>query len=182
MLSSIIIAVALGNIAVAQSSKNEMTGQDTTVFRLKQKIEELEKSNRELQARIAELSNPLSIAALADWKLAQGLQGCSVLAQNDQQTFLGVLDFNGRDINSIFNDAGLHGSSVGIESIWKEVGLYGSEVGLYSARNGLCLKPPVIVKQNQIVGHLTINKLLLSPARFDPNELRFLASRIQGKR
>jgi hypothetical protein len=149
---------------------------------LKARIEELEKINRALQAKLSELSNPLSIAAVEDWKLVQALQGALLFAQNEESTFLGILDFTGKHVDSIFNEIGTHGSSIGLESIWNKVGYYGSVAGPYSARSRVCMKPPVIIKDKSIIGHLTVSTLAVSPARVDPDLLRYFAKQIQGKR
>lgn len=58
-----------------------------------------------------------------------------------------------------------------MESIWSDVGLYGSTVGVYSARNAVCAQPPLLVKNQKVLGVLTVNAT--QPGAVDPNLLRW---------
>lgn len=66
-----------------------------------------------------------------------------VIVANDG-TFLGAIDPNEFNRNSIFNDVGPHGSNVARESIWNDVSPYGSDVGLQSPNNDVCINPPIV--------------------------------------
>ena len=154
---------------------------DTAVKRLEERIKELEQRTAILSTIPVDSTNPFSVAAAADWKRVQVLQGTYLYAQDTEKTFLGILDFTGTHPDSIFNPVGLHGSKVGLESIWSDVGFFGSPVGMHSARNPVCIEPPVIVSNRKVIGHVTVNQVVLSPARVDPDYLRFLARRIQGR-
>lgn len=141
----------------------------------------LAEENRQLKELTADVNNPLVRVAVIEWKLVQRLHGAALIAQNDDRTYLGLIDFAGTHFDSIFNDVGLHGSEVGLESIWNDVGFYGSEVGLYSARNEVCINPPMLVKDRKILGYVTANRVYPGTPRFDPYYLRDLARRLQGK-
>lgn len=149
-------------------------------FRLQKELQKTKAEKNEIESSIDLLNNPLSISAAKDWVLAKELQGGSVYAQDMDNTYLGVIDFNGTHPDSIFNEVGLHGSNVGLDSIWSDVGFFGSSVSLYSARNDLSIEPPMIVINKRIVGHITTNNLLASPLAIDPYKLRSIARTIQG--
>lgn len=110
------------------------------------------------------------ITAALKAQLRQQFAGAAVFSQERQATFLGNVE-NRYAMDSIFNDVGMHGSSVAMESIWNDVGTYGSTVGMYSARNPVCTQPPVLVKNRQVIGVLTVNTT--QPGAIDPILLRW---------
>lgn len=127
--------------------------------------------NKELRIRLApalelsleELQLALSI------KVHEKFDSASIIADDGKQTFLGKID-NAVAINSIFNEVGLYGSEVAVHSIWNEVGLYGSEVAIHSPFNEITPSPPFIVKNEKVIGRLTVNDMLLGAV--DPNWLK----------
>jgi len=147
----------------------------------KRRAAELTAEVEQLKKNAEELSNPLSKIAVAEWKLVQLLQGAIIQAQDFDRTYLGVLDFAGGSRESVFNDTGLYGSETGLHSIWNDVGLYGSNVGIYSPWNRLCINPPMLIKEGQVLGYMTVNTLYIKRPRIDPSYLRSLAQRLQGK-
>ena len=76
------------------------------------------------------------------------------------KAYLGCLNCSDIATDSIHNDIGKYGSSIGRNSIWNSIGRYGSEISQYSPWNELAQYPPVIVDQNgNFYGYFTINKL-----------------------
>ncbi len=136
---------------------------ENRVFEVQNTKDELKKSEQlvhELNKKIELLSNPLSLAALDDWLLVQKLQGSLVFAQDDENTYLGAIDFTGQSSESIFNEFGTHGSEFSSYSIWNEFGTFGSEFSSYSPFNEFTSTPPMIVKNKSVIGHLTENEFL----------------------
>ncbi|MFC0515177.1 hypothetical protein ACFFGT_13240 [Mucilaginibacter angelicae] len=76
----------------------------------------------------------------------------------DHDKYLGCLNCNTYDKNSIWNDYGSFGSSYSSSSIWNEYGTYGGEYSPYSPFNNYAQYPPVIVdKDGNFYGYLTVN-------------------------
>lgn len=116
-----------------------------------------------LELSLEELQLALSI------KVHERFTGASIIADDGEQSFLGKIDSTVA-INSIFNKVGRYGSEVASKSIWNKVGLYGSEVSMYSPFNEITLSPPFIVRNNKVIGRLTVNDIV--PGAVDPNWLK----------
>ena len=85
--------------------------------------------------------------------------GAVLIANDPQRTFLGKI--GGRyESDSIFNRYGCHGSRYAAYSIWNKYGLYGSAYSQYSPFNARGFSPPSIVKNNMVIGHLSVNDAL----------------------
>jgi hypothetical protein len=81
--------------------------------------------------------------------------------------YLGCLNCNNVESNSIWNPVGTYGSQVSSLSIWNEVSEYGSQVSDYSPWNQLGNFPPVIVdKDGNFYGYLTLNEVHENRASF----------------
>lgn len=87
------------------------------------------------------------------------LRGASIIAQDDDGTFLGTLT-NELNSNSIFNDIGTYGSDISSNSIWNDIGTFGSDISSYSPFNDITSTPPMIVKNGKIIGYLTVNEII----------------------
>lgn len=87
------------------------------------------------------------------------LRGASIIAQDDDRTFLGTLT-NGINSNSIFNKMGTYGSYISSNSIWNKMGTYGSSISDFSPFNIITSTPPMIVKNENIIGYLTVNEII----------------------
>jgi hypothetical protein len=87
------------------------------------------------------------------------LKGASIIAQDDNRTFLGTLT-NEINSNSIFNEIGTYGSNISSNSIWNDIGTYGSDISSYSPFNDIYSTPPMIVKNGEIIGYLTVNEII----------------------
>src|ERR1035437_260930 len=133
--------------------------------------ENREAKTAELKARLApalslsleELQVALSI------KVHERFDGASIMADDDEHTLLGKIS-NEVASDSIFNDVGRYGSEVSSTSVWNKVGRFGSEVARLSPFNLVSSSPPLIVKDNKVVGRLTVNKVIRGAV--DPNWLR----------
>lgn len=133
--------------------------------------ENREARNAELKARLApalslsleELQVALSI------KVHERFDGASIIADDEEHTFLGKMS-NEVATDSIFNDVGRYGSKVSPTSIWNEVGRFGGQVGRYSPFNQVSSSPPLIVKDEKVVGRLTVNRVIRGAV--DPNWLK----------
>lgn len=86
------------------------------------------------------------------------------LHSNDGKTYLGKLTTNKYDDESVFNAYGDYGSKFSDKSIWDQFGTYGSKFSDESAFNNLASKPPIIILNGKIIGHLTTNSVSFSDA------------------
>ncbi len=103
------------------------------------------------------------------------LRGGKVLAQNDENTYLGKIT-NKYDSESIFSEHGPYGSSYYANSLWNRNGEFGSKYGPYSAFNSNSSKPPMIIKEGKIVGYITTNKWISGGC--SPNLLKALSDKV----
>ena len=85
------------------------------------------------------------------------LRGAKLVAQDDQNTFLGTLESSYAS-NSIFNEYGSYGSEYSSKSIWNNYGTFGGEYSSYSPFNKFSSTPPMIIKNGRVIGYLTANK------------------------
>jgi len=102
------------------------------------------------------------------------LAGCIFHAQTlhlyggaDQNQYLGCLNCDNFDKNSIWNKFSDYGNVLSSKSIWNTYGNYGSKYGSYSPWNAYASYPPAILDQNgNFFGFLTLN-----PYQSDRSEL-----------
>jgi len=87
------------------------------------------------------------------------LRGASIIAQDDDRTFLGTLT-NELNSKSIFNEIGTYGSDISSNSIWNDIGTFGSDISSYSPFNDITSTPPMIIKNGKIIGYLTVNDII----------------------
>ncbi len=94
-----------------------------------------------------------------------------IIADDGNHTYLGEISSQFK-AKSIFNEFGLHGSEFAANSIWNQFSLYGSAFMQFSAFNDFTSSPPMIVKNNTIIGRLTTNESLADG--INPNLLKAL--------
>lgn len=83
-------------------------------------------------------------------------------------TFLGNINSNKYDRDSIANEYGNYGSKYQTDSIFNQYGEYGSKYSQYSVFNEYATKPPKIFDKNgEIVGYLTANKYLAGAISYE---------------
>jgi hypothetical protein len=86
--------------------------------------------------------------------------------------YLGCLNCDKYNTNSIWNMYGTYGSKYNTNSIWNAYGTYGSKYNSYSPWNAYSNDPPVIVDtQGNFYGYLTANKYKPNRADFDLTEI-----------
>lgn len=79
----------------------------------------------------------------------------------DHKVFLGCLNSNKYDSDSIWNKHGTYGSKYSADSIWNKYGTYGSKYNSLSPWNRYSSDPPVVVdKYGKFYGYFTSNKYL----------------------
>ncbi len=103
----------------------------------------------------------------------------SVIIADDGQ-FLGVINDNAFDSDSIANDFGTYGSTFGSFSIWNEFGTYGSAFGPLSPWNDFATNPPLIFEGEFFVAYLTTNSFFVP--NIDPNDLAIFVGRPEETR
>lgn len=81
-----------------------------------------------------------------------------IFAQDGQ--FLGLVNDNRFDPDSICNGFGTYGSKFSSLSIWNEFGSYGSDLGIFSAFNDLSSTPPVLFDEIGALAYVTTNTIL----------------------
>lgn len=90
----------------------------------------------------------------------------------DDDEYMGCLNCDSYDGNSIWNEYGTYGSSYNPNSIWNEYGTFGSEYSAYSPWNAYSSEPPGIYDSNGgFYGYLTVNEYMQDRAEFDLAEL-----------
>ena len=90
---------------------------------------------------------------LSTWECYE-LEGAKIIAEDG--TFLGTLDDH-YDSESIYNDYSDHGSDYCSDCIWNEYSDYGSDYSSESPFNEYASDPPILIKDGEVVGTLTID-------------------------
>ena len=86
---------------------------------------------------------------------------------SNHDVYLGCLNCNNYDSNSIWNEYGTYGSSYNSKSIWNEYGTYGSEYNSLSPWNEYSNDSPVVVdKDGNFYGYFTLNEYRAKRADF----------------
>lgn len=86
----------------------------------------------------------------------------------DHDVYLGKLNANPYDSESIWNSYGKYDSQYNSYSIWNAYGTYGSSYSSYSPFNSYATYPPVLIdSKGNFYGYFTINKLKNKRADFD---------------
>lgn len=90
-------------------------------------------------------------SALAD---CSDFDGASIIASDGK--YIGEIASQYQS-DSIFNEYGTYGSQYSSSSIWNQYGTYGSEYSSESPFNPYANSPPEIIKNQTIIGYLTVN-------------------------
>ena len=95
-------------------------------------------------------------------------EALNIFGGKDHDEYLGCLNCDKYNPNSIWNEYGLYGNKYNTRSIWNEYGTYGSEYSQLSPWNTYASNPPVIVdKDGGFYGYLTVNKYNNKQADFN---------------
>lgn len=103
----------------------------------------------------------------------------AILVANDG-TFLGNVNDNSFDPDSLANPFGTYGNEFGSDSIWNRFGTYGSEFSSLSVYNAFTSTPPILIIDQQAVGYVTKNEFLFGA--IDPDELAAAIGRYDAVR
>jgi len=88
-----------------------------------------------------------------------GQKSLHLYGGQSHDVYLGCINCNDIDRNSVWNDIGVYGSNISAKSIWNDIGVYGSDLSIYSPFNSMASFPPVIVdKDGNFYGYLTTNE------------------------
>lgn len=98
----------------------------------------------------------------------------TILVANDGQ-FLGNVNNNTFDIDSIANHFGTYGSTFSTLSIWNAFGTYGGEFSLLSPWNEFTTTPPILIEDGVIIAYVTTNTFLFPAVH--PNVLAMFVGR-----
>ncbi|HIF9199300.1 TPA: hypothetical protein ACX6QC_000697 [Photobacterium damselae] len=101
------------------------------------------------------------------------VRGAQVIAQDSQNTYLGDIS-NSYNSDSIFNEYGNFGSEYSDKSVFNSYGNFGSEYNEYSATNSYSSKPPMLIKNQKLIGYLSANKSIGNT--ISPNLLKALCA------
>lgn len=94
-------------------------------------------------------------------------QTLHLYAGDNHDEYLGCLNCNKFDVNSIWNQFSTYGNRFSTNSIWNKFGTYGNKFSNESPWNRFGTKPPVVVdKDGNFYGYLTINKYTNKRADF----------------
>ncbi len=115
---------------------------------------------------------PAGIPASVDASLRRVTDWSKVYLIADDGTFLGHLGEVPTDPESIHNEVGVHGSTVGAKSIFNSVSKYGGEIGQYSPFNNIASRPPRLFVEGAAVCVVTVKEHQV--LRIDPAILRLL--------
>ena len=86
---------------------------------------------------------------------------------NNHDVYLGCLNCDSYDSNSIWNEYGTYGNSYNSKSIWNEYGTYGNEYNSNSPWNEYSNDSPVVVdKDGNFYGYFTLNEYRSKRADF----------------
>ena len=98
----------------------------------------------------------MATSAIAD-DTCSALSGSVVISQDYNNTYLGEISSRYSD-DSIFNEYGNYGSKYSSNSIWNQYSQVGNEYSVESPFNKYSTSPPMIVKNKEIIGYLSVNK------------------------
>ena len=110
----------------------------------------------ELRILISSLETTLAIKVVAYY------DGSKVYSDDDHLEYLGTIT-SPYGIDSIFNEYSVYGNEFSSECVW-------NEFSRYSSINEFNLNPPLIIKNRQVIGILTVNSYL--PGAVNPYWLK----------
>lgn len=104
------------------------------------------------------MQNKLHFLTFFLFSIILSAQTLHIYGGSDQDEYLGCLNCDSYDKNSIWNSYGTYGNSYNTKSIWNSYGTYGNEYSSYSPWNNYASNPPIVVDKNgNFYGYLTVN-------------------------
>ena len=95
------------------------------------------------------------------------IRGSSLSQPDSHHQYLGCMNCDSYNSNSIWNSYGNYGNNYSNLSIWNDYGTYGDSYSDYSPWNSYANYPPVIVdKQGNFYGYFTLNRYKRGCAEF----------------
>jgi hypothetical protein len=95
-------------------------------------------------------------------------QEIGIWGGKDNKQFLGLINVNEYNIESIWNSSGEFGSEYRINSIWNTSGTYGSIYNMYSPWcTSSSIPPKLLDKQGNFYGYFTSNKYYFQRTKID---------------
>lgn len=95
-------------------------------------------------------------------------QTLHLYAGDDHTIYLGCLNCNDYDKDSIWNEYGIYGNSYNSKSIWNNYGKYGNSYNATCPWNSYASQPPVVVdKDGNFYGYLAVNEYQNKRANFE---------------
>jgi hypothetical protein len=100
----------------------------------------------------------VSILLILAYSLKSYSQTLHLYGGQNHDVYLGCLNCNSFDKNSIWNAYGNYGNSYNPKSIWNKFGTYGNDFNTYSPWNAYGSYPPVVVDADgNFYGYFTVN-------------------------
>ena len=90
--------------------------------------------------------------------LGVNAQKLELYTNEENPQYLGCLTCPASEQNSLWNHHGTYGNLYNKKSIWNKYGIYGDEKSNFSPWNPYGEKPPIIKRDGQTYGYLTLNK------------------------
>lgn len=104
------------------------------------------------------MQNKLHFLTFLLFSIILSAQTLHIYGGSSHDEYLGCLNCDSYDKNSIWNNYGTYGNSYNTKSIWNSYGTYGNEYSSYSPWNNYASNPPIVVDKNgNFYGYLTVN-------------------------
>lgn len=85
-------------------------------------------------------------------------QKLELYTNDGKEEYLGCLNCDAKDANSIWNSYGNYGNLYSQKSIWNKYGIFGDQTSSYSPWNIHADTPPIVKKDGVMYGYFTTNK------------------------
>ncbi|MEA9979450.1 MULTISPECIES: hypothetical protein [unclassified Pseudomonas] len=123
-----------------------------------------------LKCAVILLAGMISGQAMADLQqVCQIVKNATIVSQDSANTFLGKIS-SSYDTNSVFNEYGTYGNQYSGVSMWNNYSKFGNSFDPFSAFNTSSGRPPMIIRDGQVLGYLTLNTVIGNS--LSPNALR----------
>lgn len=158
----VVTALTLLSLMVFASDQRDSNGD------MERKIEEMRAQEKERLERLMPMIESLLdydielLQAALKIRVMEKYQGAVIVLYDSltkKTKYLGSIE-DQFTANSIFNEYGTYGSEYSTDSIWNAYGSYGGKYSTESPFNKFTSTPPMIVKDRETIGYLTVNKFI----------------------